>query len=49
MDDRKPAAHMVKDLWGRPFGDNGYISRPLTTLLEAQGNMSVKEQFLIPN
>ena len=36
MDDRRPVPHMVKDLWGRLFGDKGYISQPLATLLEAQ-------------
>jgi hypothetical protein len=35
VDDRKPVAHMVKDLWGRLFGDKGYISQPLATLLQA--------------
>ena len=27
---------MVKALWGRLFGDKGYISQPLATLLQAQ-------------
>jgi Transposase DDE domain len=36
VDDRKPVAHMVKDLWGRLFGDKGYISQPLATLLAVQ-------------
>jgi transposase len=35
-DDRKPVAQMVKDLWGRLFGDKGYISQPLAALLQAQ-------------
>jgi len=35
-DDRRPVPHLVKDLWGRLFGDKGYISQPLATLLEAQ-------------
>jgi hypothetical protein len=26
----------VKDLWGKLFGDKGYISQPLATLLAAQ-------------
>jgi Transposase DDE domain len=37
VDDRRPVPHMVKDLWGKLFGDKGYISQPLATLLEAQG------------
>jgi hypothetical protein len=36
VDDRKPVALMVKDLWGRLFGDKGYISQPLAALLQAQ-------------
>jgi hypothetical protein len=28
---------MVKDLWGKLFGDKGYISQPLSALLHAQG------------
>jgi hypothetical protein len=36
VDDRRPVPQMVKDLWGRLFGDKGYISRPLATLLQAQ-------------
>lgn len=36
VDDRRPVPHMVRDLWGRLFGDKGYISQPLTTLLQAQ-------------
>jgi len=37
VDDRRPVPHMVRDLWGKLFGDKGYISRPLGTLLSAQG------------
>jgi hypothetical protein len=37
VDDRRPVAHMVKELWGKLFGDKGYISQPLATLLQAQG------------
>jgi hypothetical protein len=33
VDDRRPVPHLVKDLWGRLFGDKGYISQPLATLL----------------
>jgi len=36
VDDRRPVPHMVRDLWGKLFGDKGYISQPLATLLEAQ-------------
>ena len=36
VDDRRPVPRMVKDLWGRLFGDKGYISQPLATLLQAQ-------------
>ena len=35
-DDRRPVPHLVKDLWGRLFGDKGYISQPLAALLAAQ-------------
>ena len=34
--DRRPVPHLVKDLWGRLFGDKGYISQPLAALLAAQ-------------
>lgn len=37
VDDRRPVPHMVRALWGKLFGDKGYISRPLGTLLSAQG------------
>lgn len=36
VDDRRPVPHLVRRLWGRLFGDKGYISQPLATLLEAQ-------------
>jgi hypothetical protein len=36
VDDRRPVPRMVKDLWGRLFGDKGYISQPLASLLQAQ-------------
>ena len=36
VDDRRPVPGMVKDLWGRLFGDKGYISQPLSLLLQAQ-------------
>lgn len=37
VDDRRPVPHLVKDLWGKLFGDKGYISHPLSALLHAQG------------
>jgi len=37
VDDRKPVPSMVKTLRGKLFGDRGYISAPLTTLLFEQG------------
>ena len=36
VDDRRPVPHLVRKLWGRLFGDKGYISQPLATLLAAQ-------------
>jgi hypothetical protein len=36
VDDRRPVPHPVKDLWGKLFGDKGYISQALAALLEAQ-------------
>lgn len=36
VDDRRPVPRMVKDLWGRLFGDKGYISQALAALLQAQ-------------
>ena len=36
-DDRRPVPRMVKRLWGKLFGDKGYISQPLSALLYAQG------------
>ena len=35
-DDRKPVPHLVKRLWGKLFGDKGYISNPLKLLLSEQ-------------
>jgi hypothetical protein len=32
-DDRQPVPQMVRELWGKLFGDKGYISGPLTALL----------------
>jgi hypothetical protein len=36
VDDRRPVPHMVKDLWGKLFGDKGYISQALAALLQGQ-------------
>ena len=33
VDDRKPVPHMSKKMWGKLFGDKGYISQKLTDLL----------------
>jgi hypothetical protein len=35
-DDRKPVPHLAKRLWGKLFGDKGYISNPLKLLLSEQ-------------
>ena len=35
-DDRRPVPRMVRRLWGRLFGNKGYISQPLCALLQAQ-------------
>lgn len=37
VDDRAPVQSMTDDLWGRLFGDKGYISRPLFERLYARG------------
>ena len=37
VDDRTPVPHLVKRLRGKLFGDRGYISAPLTSLLFEQG------------
>jgi hypothetical protein len=36
VDDRQPVPQMVRRLWGKLFGDKGYISQALSTLLHAQ-------------
>lgn len=36
VDDRVPVPRLVRDLWGRLFGDKGYISQALSLLLQAQ-------------
>ena len=35
-DDRKPVPHLAKGLWGKLFGDKGYISNPLKLFLGEQ-------------
>lgn len=37
IDDRRPVAPLVKQLWGKLFGDRGYLSQPLFEQLWAQG------------
>jgi len=37
VDDRKPLPNMAKTLWGKLFGDKGYISQPLFEQLLSQG------------
>lgn len=37
VDDRKPVPAMVKQLFGKLFGDKGYLSAPLRDQLRAQG------------
>ncbi len=37
VDDRKPVPHMAKKLWGKLFGDKGYISQALFEQLFEQG------------
>ncbi len=37
VDDRQPVPHMARELWGKLFGDKGYISQPLFNLLFQQG------------
>jgi hypothetical protein len=37
VDDRQPVPQMVTDLWGKLFGDRGYISGALTALLMSHG------------
>lgn len=36
-DDRTPVPALVRPLWGKLFGDKGYLSGPLTQQLRAQG------------
>ncbi len=37
VDDRRCVPHLVRKLWGKLFGDKGYISAPLKLLLGAHG------------
>lgn len=37
VDDRTPVPRLVKWLWGKLFGDKGYLSQPLADQLRAQG------------
>ncbi len=37
VDDRRPVPHLVRKLWGKLFGDKGYLSAPLKLLLGEQG------------
>lgn len=37
VDDRKPVEHLTKDLWGKLFGDKGYISQNLQEKLQQNG------------
>lgn len=36
IDDRKPVPHLAKRLWGKLFGDKGYLSNPLKMILATQ-------------
>ena len=37
VDDRKPVPKLVKELFGKLFGDKGYLSQPLTVQLRQRG------------
>ena len=37
VDDRRPVPHMAHELWGKLFGDKGYISQALFNSLFEQG------------
>lgn len=37
VDDRAPVPHLAKWLWGKLFGDKGYLSQPLTEQLRQRG------------
>lgn len=37
VDDRTPVPHLTRWLWGKLFGDKGYLSQPLTEQLRQRG------------
>jgi hypothetical protein len=37
VDDRRPVPQLIKRLWGKLFGDKGYLSQPLTQQLRQRG------------
>ena len=37
VDDRRPVPGLARRLWGKLFGDKGYLSAPLKSLLQEQG------------
>lgn len=37
VDDRRPVPGLARNLWGKLFGDKGYISAPLKSVLQDQG------------
>ena len=37
VDDRRPVPGLARSLWGKLFGDKGYISSPLKLLLKEHG------------
>lgn len=41
IDDRQPVLRLVSRLWGKLFGDKGYLSNPLQTQLREQGLMLI--------
>lgn len=41
FDDRRPVPKLATDLWGKLFGDKGYISKALTTELYKQGTQLI--------
>jgi hypothetical protein len=50
VDDRKPVPHLVKHLFGKLFGDKGYLSQPLCEQLLAQDlHLITKLRRKMPN
>jgi len=50
VDDRKPVPQLVKDLFGKLFGDKGYLSQPLCEqLLEQELHLITKLRRNMPN